>query len=72
MFTKRILYKTLETASLWLDVQLIFKNQELQMTSVRRINLYDNMKAIAIILVVIGHINEFSLGGYNSYIVSFL
>ena len=31
----------------------------------QRINLYDNMKALAIILVVMGHINEFSLGGAN-------
>ena len=31
----------------------------------QRINLYDNMKAFAIILVVMGHINEFSLGGAN-------
>lgn len=31
----------------------------------RRINLYDNMKALAIILVVMGHINEFSLGEPN-------
>ena len=43
----------------------------MQMMSVGRINLYDNMKAIAIILVVIGHINEFSLGGYNSILYHF-
>lgn len=33
--------------------------------STQRIALYDNMKAFAIILVVMGHINEFSLGKAN-------
>lgn len=28
----------------------------------KRIKLYDNMKALGIILVVMGHINEYSLG----------
>lgn len=33
--------------------------------NMQRINIYDNMKALAIILVVMGHINEFSLGRTN-------
>lgn len=31
----------------------------------KRVKLYDNMKALGIILVVMGHVNEFSLGGAN-------